>query len=70
MLLLEAQLAQQTYFGGNGLNMADIVVGATIPPLFQRLDFSLTPYPALSHWQKVLRRWIQVSRKCHQRQTG
>ncbi|MEM6255529.1 MAG: hypothetical protein AAF821_21655 [Cyanobacteria bacterium P01_D01_bin.156] len=33
--------------------MADIVAGATIP-LFQRLGFSLAPYPVLSGWCQTI----------------
>ncbi|MEO0867783.1 MAG: glutathione S-transferase family protein [Cyanobacteria bacterium J06642_11] len=53
MVFLASHLGSQTYFGGEGLNLADIVVGATIP-LFQRLGFSLAPYPSLSRWCKTI----------------
>lgn len=53
MLFLEAHLTNQTYFGGETLNLADIVAGATIP-LFQRLGFSLEPYAALGHWCQTI----------------
>ncbi|MEM1241465.1 MAG: glutathione S-transferase family protein [Cyanobacteria bacterium P01_H01_bin.26] len=53
MEFLAAHLVQQTYFGGDGLNLADIVAGATIP-LFQRLGYSLEPYPALDHWCQTI----------------
>ena len=53
MTFLESYVAQQTYFGGAVINLADIVVGATIP-LFQRLGFSLAPYGNLSHWCQTI----------------
>ncbi|ESA33464.1 glutathione s-transferase [Leptolyngbya sp. Heron Island J] len=53
MQFLEAYLVQHTYFGGDTLNLADIVAGATIP-LFQRLGFSLAPYPVLSRWCQAI----------------
>ncbi|MGD1853178.1 MAG: glutathione S-transferase family protein [Leptolyngbyaceae cyanobacterium] len=54
MIFLSAHLTDQPYFGGEVLNLADIVVGATIP-LFQRLGFSVQPYPALSQWCQTIR---------------
>lgn len=53
MQFLETHLKNQTYFGGEAINLADIVAGATIP-LFQRLGFSLDSYPALSHWNQAV----------------
>lgn len=53
MVFLETHLTHHPYFGGKTLNLADIVAGATIP-LFQRLGFSLQPYPALSHWCQMI----------------
>lgn len=50
---LEAQLAQNNYFGGDTLNLADIVVGATVPLLF-RLGVAADPYPRLQAWQEKL----------------
>ncbi|NBD15068.1 MAG: glutathione S-transferase family protein [Cyanobacteria bacterium] len=50
---LEAQLAQNNYFGGDTLNLADIVVGATVPLLF-RLGIAADPYPRLQAWQEKL----------------
>lgn len=53
MTFLEAYLADRTYFGGDALNLADIVAGATIP-LFQRLGFSLDSYSTLSRWSQTI----------------
>ena len=50
---LEVQLEKDLYFGGSKLNLADIVVGATVP-LFSRLGISLALYPSLEKWQKNL----------------
>lgn len=50
---LENGLGDRIYFGGNALNLADIVVGATVP-LFERLGFSLTPYPGLGRWCQTI----------------
>ncbi|MBE9080490.1 glutathione S-transferase family protein [Romeria aff. gracilis LEGE 07310] len=53
---LEHQLSNQTYFGGELLNLADIVAGSTVP-LFSRLGVSLQPYPSLQRWQsRILER--------------
>jgi glutathione S-transferase len=50
---LEAQLTENHYFGGDTLNLADIVVGATVPLLF-RLGVAADPYPRLQAWQQKL----------------
>lgn len=50
---LEASLGPHAYFGGESLDLADIVVGATVP-LFERLGFSLEPYSSLRHWCKTV----------------
>ncbi len=50
---LNEQLLDSTYFGGNCLNLADIVVGATIP-LFCRLGVNLDQYKALNHWHNLI----------------
>lgn len=50
---LEDQLGNNNYFGGDTLNLADIVVGATVPLLF-RLGIASQPYPGLKQWQKRL----------------
>lgn len=42
-------LGERCYFGGDGLNLADIVAGATVP-LFCRLGLELTSYPSLTQW--------------------
>lgn len=42
-------LAGRPYYGGEGINLADIVVGAAVP-LCRRLGLSLKPYPALGAW--------------------
>ncbi|MDJ1181940.1 glutathione S-transferase family protein [Roseofilum casamattae] len=57
------ELGSHSYFGGDGLNLADIVAGATVP-LFCRLGISLTPYPNLEHWHQSLidrEAWQQTS---------
>jgi glutathione S-transferase len=46
---LNQQLGEQDYFGGDRLNLADIVAGSTVP-LFSRLGVSLQPYAALQGW--------------------
>jgi glutathione S-transferase len=46
---LNQQLGEQNYFGGDRLNLADIVAGSTVP-LFSRLGVSLRPYAALDRW--------------------
>lgn len=50
---LEDQLGNNNYFGGDNLNLADIVVGATVPLLF-RLGIASEPYPHLQQWQERL----------------
>ena len=50
---LDEQLSHSTYFGGKRLNLADIVVGATIP-LFCRLGVNLKQYQALNHWHDLI----------------
>lgn len=59
---LEQQLSDQVYFGGEMLNLADIVAGSTVP-LFSRLGVSLQSYPSLQSWQsRILDRpaWQQT----------
>ncbi|MGC1310281.1 MAG: glutathione S-transferase family protein [Phormidesmis sp.] len=46
---LNRQIGESAYFGGNSLNLADIVAGATVP-LFCRLGLPLLPYPAIAQW--------------------
>ncbi len=46
---LNQQLGGRDYFGGDRLNLADIVTGSTIP-LLSRLGVSLEPYVGLSRW--------------------
>lgn len=53
MQFLENSLGSHPYFGGETLNLADIVVGATVP-LFERLGFSLGPYSSLRHWRQAV----------------
>ena len=48
---LDDELQGKTYFGGDRLNLGDIVVGATIP-LFHRLGVSLHDYPCLDAWRQ------------------
>ncbi len=48
---LDDELQGKTYFGGDRLNLGDIVVGATIP-LFYRLGVSLNDYPCLDAWRQ------------------
>jgi len=50
---LEEQLGNQNYFGGDTINLADIVVGATVPLLF-RLGISSENYPSLKKWREQL----------------
>ena len=50
---LAEQLGESTYFGGDRLNLADIIVGATVPLLY-RLGVSLQLYPNLDRWQKQI----------------
>ena len=60
---LSNELGSHTYFGGDRLNLADIVAGATVP-LFCRLGVSLAPYPNLEHWHQSLisrEAWQQTS---------
>ncbi|CAN5627898.1 glutathione S-transferase family protein [soil metagenome] len=59
---LEEQLAGD-YFGGDRLNLADIITGSTVP-LFNRLGISLQPYESLSRWQaRIIERpsWQQTN---------
>lgn len=42
-------LGERLYFGGDSLNLADIVAGATVP-LLRRLGLNLTAYPSLNQW--------------------
>jgi glutathione S-transferase len=59
---LNNQLNDCIYFGGENLNLADIVVGATVP-LFCRLGLELKPYPALNHWHQNIttrKAWIET----------
>ena len=48
---LDDELQGKTYFGGDRLNLGDIVVGATIP-LFHRLGVLLHDYPSLDAWRQ------------------
>jgi glutathione S-transferase len=48
---LNDELQDQKYFGGDRLNLGDIVAGATIP-LFHRLGESLADYPRLDAWRQ------------------
>lgn len=60
---LSQQLEGEGYFGGQDLNLADIVAGATVP-LFVRLGISLRDYPALENWhQNIVQRsaWQQTA---------
>jgi glutathione S-transferase len=50
---LNAQLDQRCYFGGDDLNLADLVVGATVPPIC-RLGINLDSYSALSRWHQQI----------------
>ncbi|MEO1395728.1 MAG: glutathione S-transferase family protein [Cyanobacteria bacterium J06634_5] len=47
---LNQQLGEGPFFGGQALNLADIVAGSTLP-LFHRLVLPLSAYPALMQWQ-------------------
>lgn len=48
---LDDELQGKTYFGGDRLNIGDIVAGATIV-LFHRLGVSLHDYPSLEAWRQ------------------
>lgn len=48
---LEDELQGKNYFGGDRLNLGDVVAGATIP-LFHRLGVSLHDYPCLDAWRQ------------------
>lgn len=49
LIFLNDCLGERIYFGGDSLNLADIVVGSTIP-LFCRLGLELSSYPSLDRW--------------------
>lgn len=60
---LEQQLGDRTYFGGDSINLADVVAGATVP-LFCRLGISLEPYVSLRAWQSRLMErpaWVETN---------
>lgn len=60
---LDQQLGEGDYFGGDRLNLADIVVGSTVP-LFHRLGLNLQPYEALQLWNaRIIARsaWQQTN---------
>ena len=48
---LDDELQDEKYFGGDRLNLGDIVAGVTIP-LFHRLGESLADYPRLDAWRQ------------------
>lgn len=48
---LSQQLGTDDYFGGNRLNLADLVAGATLP-LLCRLGISLAAHPTLAAWHQ------------------
>jgi glutathione S-transferase len=48
---LEDELPDHQYWGGDRLNLADIVAGVTVP-LFHRLGVSLADYPRLDAWRQ------------------
>ncbi len=50
LTFLNSCLGDGVYFGGERLNLADIIVGATVP-LFYRLGIEIIDYPALNQWQ-------------------
>jgi glutathione S-transferase len=53
LTFLEQQLNGQQYFGGDRLNLADIIAGATLP-LFCHLGLSLQAYPSLHQWHSTI----------------
>ncbi|MEM9089327.1 MAG: glutathione S-transferase family protein [Cyanobacteria bacterium P01_F01_bin.53] len=58
---LEQQLGTHNFFGEESLDLADIVVGSTLP-LFNRLGIPLEDYPLLLRWQeRILEReaWVR-----------
>jgi glutathione S-transferase len=50
---LDDQLQDNNYLGGDMLDLADIVAGATVP-LFHRLGASLADYPCLDAWRQCI----------------
>ena len=50
---LAQQLGDGDYFGGEHLNLADVVADATVP-LFSRLGLSLQSYESLQQWQSKI----------------
>lgn len=53
LTFLTQHLGDRSYFGGDRLNLADIVAGATIP-LIGRLGISLDAQPAIAAWLQRL----------------
>ncbi|MGD1951316.1 MAG: glutathione S-transferase family protein [Leptolyngbyaceae cyanobacterium] len=49
LTFLNDGLSNRVYFGGEHLNLADIVVGSTVP-LFCRLGLDISAYPSLHNW--------------------
>lgn len=62
MQFLNQHLGENAYFGGERLNLADFVAGATVP-LFSRLGYNLSAYPMLQRWVDRLAQrpaWQQI----------
>ncbi|NET52299.1 MAG: hypothetical protein F6K09_27490 [Merismopedia sp. SIO2A8] len=63
LTFLEQELGDRTYFGGDTLNLADIVVGATVP-LLSRMGLDLSAYRSLKAWCQTIttrQAWIETS---------
>ena len=63
LTFLNGALGDRPYFGGSTLNLADITVGATIPPLY-RTGLGLDAYPNLQRWcQTIMARpaWVETA---------
>lgn len=63
LTFFNGELGDRPYFGGSHLNLADITVGATIPPLY-RLGLALEAYPSLQRWcQTIMARpaWVETA---------
>ncbi|MEM8503922.1 MAG: glutathione S-transferase family protein [Cyanobacteria bacterium P01_D01_bin.1] len=53
---LQQTLGNTAYFGGNHINLADVIAGATVS-LYARLGLSLEPYPLLECWHsRIIKR--------------
>jgi glutathione S-transferase len=53
LTFLEGQLSDRYYFGGEAIDLADCVAGATLP-LLRRLGVDFSEYPQLEEWMDRL----------------